>query len=123
MKKNLSLEKIKEERKKSRIEKISSLIKKTIAEILLTIDFVDSNGKNIIVFVSNVILSSDGKSVKVLLETLNYKAELTNTIIEKINENSTKVKREFSKRIELRYTPKLQFEIIHSQSFRGNDES
>tara|TARA_B100000900_G_C20402513_1_gene643349 strand:+ start:132 stop:503 length:372 start_codon:yes stop_codon:yes gene_type:complete len=123
MRKNLSLEKIKEERKKSRIEKISSLIKKTIAEILLTIDFVDSNGKNIIVFVSNVILSSDGKSVKVLLETLNYKAELTNTIIEKINENSTKVKKEFSKRIELRYTPKLQFEIIHSQSFRGNDES
>ncbi len=123
MRKNLSLEKIKEERKKSRIEKISSLIKKTIAEILLTIDFVDSNGKNIIVFVSNVILSSDGKSVKVLLETLNYKEELTKNIIEKINENSTKVKREFSKRIELRYTPKLQFEIIHSQSFRGNDES
>ena len=33
MKKNLSLEKIKEEKKKSRIDKISSLIKRTIAEV------------------------------------------------------------------------------------------
>ena len=39
MKKNLSLEIIKDERKKSRIDKISKLIKKTISEVFLTLDY------------------------------------------------------------------------------------
>ena len=67
MKKNLSLEIIKDERKKSRIDKISTLIKKTISEVFLTVDLNYSNGKNVFVMVSHVELSSDGKSAKVFL--------------------------------------------------------
>ena len=70
MKKNLSLEIIKDERKKSRIDKISTLIKKTISEVFLTVDLNYSNGKNVFIMVSHVELSSDGKSAKVFLETL-----------------------------------------------------
>ena len=71
MKKNLSLEIIKDERKKSRIDKISKLIKKTISEVFLTLDLNYGNGKSIFIMVSHVELSSDGKSAKVFLETLN----------------------------------------------------
>ena len=54
MKKNLSLEIIKDERKKSRIDKISTLIKKTISEVFLTVDLNYSNGKNVFIMVSHV---------------------------------------------------------------------
>ncbi len=111
MKKNLSLEKIKEERKKSRVDKISSLIKKTIAEILIQIDFSDSQGNNILIFVSNVILSSDGKSATVFLETINYTEGKDKDIVETINEKTSKIKKEFSNRIDLRYTPRLKFKV------------
>ena len=70
MKKNLSLEIIKDERKKSRIDKISTLIKKTISEVFLTVDLNYSNGKNVFIMVSHVELSSDGKSAKVYLDTI-----------------------------------------------------
>ena len=109
MKKNLSLEKIKEERRKSRIDKISSLIKKAIAETCLSLDFNDLDGKNIVFFVSNISLSGDGKSAKVYIESINdYPSDLLSKIIE---ENSLKIKRNFSNKIDLRYTPKLKFEI------------
>ena len=71
MKKNLSLEIIKDERKKSRIDKISTLIKKSISEVFLTVDLNYGNGKNVFIMVSHVELSSDGKSARVFLETLN----------------------------------------------------
>ena len=47
MKKNLSLEIIKDERKKSRIDKISTLIKKTISAVFLTVDLNYGDGKNV----------------------------------------------------------------------------
>ena len=50
------------------IYKISSLIKKTIAEILLTHDFNDIDGQNILLFVSNVTLSADAKNATIFLE-------------------------------------------------------
>ncbi len=112
MKKNLSLEKIKEERKKSRIDKISSLIKKTIAEIFLTQHFSDSNGKDIIIFVSNVFLSGDGRVANVSVETLKVDIEVKEKeILSVIEENSVKIRKEFSKKIKLRYTPKLRFQL------------
>ena len=46
MKKNLSLELIKEERKNSRIKKISELVKRAIADTFQTIDFANSNEDN-----------------------------------------------------------------------------
>ena len=116
MKKNLSLEKIKEERRKSRIEKISSHIKKTLAQIFLTHDFNGHDGKRILIFVSHVTLAGDGKSAIVFVETLNKNIatndDLTFQIIEK---NFAKIKKEFAKRIDLRYTPKLKFEILNSE--------
>ncbi len=113
MKKNLSLEKIKEERRKSRIDKVSSLIKKAIAETFLKLDFNDLDGKNIVFFVSNISLSGDGKSAKVYIESINdYPSDLLSKIIE---ENSLKIKRNFSNKVDLRYTPKLKFEIQGSQ--------
>ncbi len=112
MKKNPSLERIKEERKKSRVDRISSLIKRTIAEVLIQIDFSDSNGKNILIFVSNVHLSSDGKIATVLLETINYSEEVDKGIIETIDKEVYKIKKEFSSRIQLRYTPRLKFRVI-----------
>jgi ribosome-binding factor A len=116
MKKNHSLERIKEERKKSRADRISSLIKKTIAEILIQIDFSDSLGNNILIFVSNVILSSDGKNATVFLETINYTGGIDKDILETINEKTSKIKKEFSSRIDLRYTPKLKFKVTSTHN-------
>ena len=77
MKKNHSLERIKEERKKSRADRISSLIKKTIAEILIQIDFSDSLGNNILIFVSesklNSLLCSNSTTLNPNLSILNFK--------------------------------------------------
>ncbi len=113
MKKNLSLEKIKEERRRSRIDKISSLIKKAVAEIFLTLDINDSDGKNILFFVSHVNLSGDGRSAKVYLESIqDYPKDWLLGLIQK---NSIKIKKAFSSKIDLRYTPKLKFEILNKK--------
>ena len=115
MKKNLSLEIIKDERKKSRIDKISTLIKKTISEVFLTVDLNYSNGKNVFIMVSHVELSSDGKSAKVFLETLNNFIFEHEKVVEIIAYNSSRIKKEFSSKIDLRYTPKLKFELINNK--------
>ena len=115
MRKNLSLEKIKEERKKSRIDKISSLIKRTIAEIFLTQNFNNAQGKNIIIFVANVFLSGDGKKALVTVDSLDSKLNSEKEIIlDLIDKNSAKIKKEFANKIQLRYTPKLQFQVLSS---------
>ena len=115
MKKNLSLEIIKDERKKSRIDKISTLIKKTISEVFLTVDLNYSNGKNVFIMVSHVELSSDGKRAKVFLETLKNFSFDHEKVAEIIDNNSSRIKKEFSSKIDLRYTPKLKFELINNK--------
>jgi len=115
VKKNLSLEIIKDERKKSRIDKISTLIKKTISEVFLTVDLNYSNGKNVFIMVSHVELSSDGKSAKVFLETLNNLSFDHEKVAELIVNSSPRIKKEFSSKIDLRYTPKLKFELINNK--------
>ena len=115
MKKNLSLEIIKDERKKSRIEKISSLIKKTISEVFITVDLNYSDGKNVFIMVSHVELSSDGKSAKVFLETINNFSFDYEQVLKIITNNSSRIKKEFSSKIDLRYTPKLKFELINNK--------
>jgi len=115
MKKNLSLETIKDERKKSRIDKISTLIQKTISEVFLTLDLNYDNGKNVFIMVSHVELSSDGKSARVFLETLNNFSFEYEQVVEIIASNSSRIKKEFSSKIELRYTPKLKFELIDNK--------
>ena len=96
MKKNLSLEIIKDERKKSRIDKISTLIKKTISEVFLTVDLNYGNGKNVFIMVSHVELSSDGKSAKVYLDTINNFSFDHKNVVEIIANNSSRIKKEFS---------------------------
>ena len=115
MKKNLSLEIIKDERKKSRIDKISTLIKKAISEVFLTVDLNFSNGKNVFIMVSHVELSSDGKNAKVFLETLKNFSFDHEKVVEIIANNSSRIKKEFSSKIDLRYTPKLKFELINNK--------
>ena len=115
MKKNLSLEIIKEERKKSRIDKISTLIKKTISEVFLTFDLNCDNGKSVFIMVSHVELSSDGKSAKVFLETINNFSFDYEQVLRIITNNSSRIKKEFSSKIELRYTPKLKFQLVDSK--------
>ena len=115
MKKNLSLEIIKNERKKSRIDKISTLIKKTISEVFLTFDLNYGSGKSVFIMVSHVELSSDGKSAKVFLETLNNLTFDYEQVVEIITRNSSRIKKEFSSKIELRYTPKLKFQLIKNK--------
>ena len=115
MKKNLSLEIIKDERKKSRIDKISTLIKKTIYEDFLTDDLNYGNGKNVFIMVSHVELSSDGKSAKVYLDTINNFSFDHKNVVEIIANNSSRIKKEFSSKIDLRYTPKLKFELINNK--------
>ena len=111
MRKNLSLEKIKEERKSSRIEKINSLIKKSIAEVFLMSDLHDLEGEDLIILIPEVILSSDGKTAVVLVEALNKDVK-EETLLEVIHKNSIRIKREFAKKIDLRYTPKLKFKLF-----------
>ena len=115
MKKNLSLEIIKEERKKSRIDKISTLIKKTISEVFLTFDLNCDNGKSVFIMVSHVELSSDGKSAKVFLETINNFSFDYEQVLRIITNNSSRIKKEFSSKIDLRYTPKLKFELANNK--------
>ena len=115
MKKNLSLEIIKDERKKSRIDKISTLIKKTISEVFLTFDLNYDNGKNVFIMVSHIELSSDGKSAKVFLEIINNFSFDYEQVLKIITNNSSRIKKEFSSKIELRYTPKLKFELINNK--------
>ena len=115
MKKNLSLEIIKEERKKSRIDKISTLIKKAISEVFLNFDLNYDDGKNVFIMVSHVELSSDGKSAKVFLATLNNFSFDYEQVLEIIANNSSRIKKEFSSKIELRYTPKLKFELVNNK--------
>ena len=115
MKKNFSLEIIKDERKKSRIDKISTLIKKSISEVFLTVDLNYGNGKNLFIMVSNVELSSDGKSAKVFLETFRNLSFDNENVVEIIANNSSRIKKEFSSKIDLRYTPKLKFELINNK--------
>ena len=115
MKKNLSLETIKDERKKSRIDKISTLIKKTISEVFLTFDLNNDNGKNVFIMVSHIELSSDGKSAKVFLEIINNFSFDYEQVLKIITNNSSRIKKEFSSKIELRYTPKLKFELVNNK--------
>ena len=115
MKKNLSLEIIKDERKKSRIDKISTLIKKTISEVFLTFDLNCDKGKSVFIMVSHVELSSDGKSAKVFLETINNFSFDYEQVLRIITNNSSRIKKEFSSKIELRYTPKLKFQLVDNK--------
>ena len=107
-------------RKNSRIQKLTQLIKKTLGEIFLNQDFRDSQGNNLLIFIDEVVLSKDGKIATVFLTNFSKKNKLSESdSLELIDDNLIKVKKEFSEKIVLRYTPKLKFrfDYIRKQSF------
>ena len=107
-------------RKNSRIEKLTQLIKKTLGEIFLNQDFRDSKGNNLLIFIDEVILSKDGKIATVYLTNFSKKNNLSeNESLRLIDDNLIKIKKEFSEKIVLRYTPKLKFrfDYLRKQSF------
>ncbi len=112
MKKNLSLELIKEERKSSRIKKISELVKRAIADTFQAIDFSNSNEDNFLFSISDVSLSKDGKVATIIVSDLNYKNKLEESFyLDLIDSHLNKINKEFSKKIDLRYTPRLRFKV------------
>ena len=107
-------------KKNSRIEKLTQLIKKTLGEIFLNQDFRDSKGNNLLIFIDEVILSKDGKIATVFLTNFSKKNNLSeNESLRLIDVNLIKIKKEFSEKIVLRYTPKLKFrfDYLRKQSF------
>ena len=107
-------------RKNSRIEKLTQLIKKILGEIFLNQDFRDSKGNNLLIFIDEVVLSKDGKIATVFLTNFSKKNNLSeNESLRLIDANLIKIKKEFSEKIVLRYTPKLKFrfDYLRKQSF------
>jgi len=112
MRKNLSLELIKEERKNSRIKKISELVKRAVADTFQAIDFSSSNEDNFLFSISNVSLSKDGKVATIIVSDLNHKNKLEDSFyLDLIGSHMNKINKEFSKKIDLRYTPRLRFKF------------
>ena len=108
-------------KKNSRIEKLTQLIKKTLSEIFLNQDFRDSEGNNLLIFIDDVLLSKDGKIATVFLTNFSKKNNLSeNESLRLIDVNLIKIKKEFSEKIVLRYTPKLKFrfDYLRKQSFK-----
>ena len=106
-------------KKSSRIEKLTQLIKKTLGEIFLNQDFRDVDGNNLLIFIDEVILSKDGKIATIFLTNFSKKNNLSEKeSLKLIGDNLNKVKKEFSEKIALRYTPKLKFrfDFLRKQS-------
>ena len=107
-------------RKNSRIEKLTQLIKKTLGEIFLNQDFRDNEGNNLLIFIDEVVLSKDGKIATVFLTNFSKQNNLSESqSLRLIDDNLIKVKKEFSEKIVLRYTPKLKFrfDYLRKKSF------
>ena len=100
MRKNNEFNIFKSQKNNPRILKVTQLIKKTLSEVFLTMDFTYDNGKSIILFINKVTLSKDAKIATVFITNFSYKnfisKEQFQTIIES---NLSRIKKEFSSRI------------------------
>ena len=77
-------------------------------------------GNNLLIFIDEVVLSKDGKIATVFLTNFSKKNNLSeNESLKLIDDNLIKIKKEFSEKIVLRYTPKLKFrfDYLRKQSF------
>ena len=103
-------------RKSSRIEKLTQLIKKTLGEIFLNQDFRDSEGNNLLIFIDEVVLSKDGRIATVFLTNFSKKNNTSEgESLRLIDDNLIRIKKEFSEKIVLRYTPKLKFRFDYQR--------
>ena len=120
MRKNSDIDLFKSEKKSPRILKITQLIKKTLGEVFLQLDFTDKNGENFIIFIDNIKMSKDAKIATVHLTSFITNKSIDNeSIKQSINKNLVRIKRDFASRIQLRYTPRLKFrfDVTGKKSF------
>ena len=112
MRKNNELNIFKSQKNNPRILKISQLIKKTLSEVFLTLDFVDEEGESVILFINEVSLSRDARIATIFITNFSNKKSISSQKLKNIIENNlSRIKKDFSSRIELRYTPKLKFKL------------
>ena len=112
MRKNNELNIFKSQKNNPRILKISQLIKKTLSEVFLTLDFADEEGESVIFFINEVSLSRDARIATIFITNFSNKKSISSQKLKNIIENNlSRIKKDFSSRIELRYTPKLKFKL------------
>ena len=112
MRKNNELNIFKSQKNNPRILKISKLIKKTLSKVFLTLDFADEEGESVIFFINEVSLSRDARIATIFLTNFSNKKSISSQQLKNIIDNNlSRIKRDFSSKIELRYTPKLKFKL------------
>lgn len=112
MRKNNELNIFKSQKNNPRILKISQLIKKTLCEVFLTLDFADEEGESVIFFINEVSLSRDARIATIFITNFSNKKLISSQQLKNIIDNNlSRIKKDFSSRIELRYTPKLKFKL------------
>jgi len=112
MRKNNELNIFKSQKNNPRILKISQLIKKTLSEVFLTLDFADEEDESVIFFINEVSLSRDARIATIFITNFSNKKSISSQQLKNIIDNNlSRIKRDFSSRIELRYTPKLKFKL------------
>jgi len=112
MRKNNELNIFKSQKNNPRILKISKLIKKTLSEVFLTLDFADEEDESVIFFINEVSLSRDARIATIFITNFSNKKSISSQQLKNIIDNNlSRIKRDFSSRIELRYTPKLKFKL------------
>ncbi len=109
------------EKTNPRIFKIKQLIKKLLGEIFLSHDFRTKDGKDLLIFIDDILISKDARVANVFLTNFSNDTELDGEeILSEIDNSLHKIKKEFSSKIELRYTPKLRFRFdsLREKSFK-----
>ncbi|MEN8152500.1 MAG: 30S ribosome-binding factor RbfA [Acidobacteriota bacterium] len=86
-----------------RVEKFSSTLKNSLAEILLN-KLNDPDLK--IVSISNIVVSRDLKLAKIFVSTIGIETE---ELLKKLNKAKGFIKKELSRSMHLKYIPELQF--------------
>ena len=84
-------------------------------------DFRTKDGKDLLIFIDDIILSKDARVANVFLTNFSNDTELNGEeILSEIDNSLQKIKKEFSSKIELRYTPKLRFRFdsLREKSFK-----
>ena len=112
MRKNNELNIFKSQKNNPRILKISQLIKKTLSEVFLTLDFADEENESVIFLIKEVSLSRDARIATTFITNFSNKKSISSQQLKNIIDNNlSRIKKDFSSRIELRYTPKLKFKL------------
>ena len=95
MRKNNELNIFKSQKNNPRILKISQLIKKTLSEVFLTLDFTDEEGESVIFFINEVSLSRDARIATIFITNFSNKKLINSQQLKNIIDNNlSRIKRE-----------------------------